>query len=555
MFKYLKKRWKESLFLVILKLSIASFMVSANYIIGLLLNYALSFDLKNVLYYGIIDICLYMLFAGAYCYDIYYSNKLYQLLHTDIRDDITWRLSRLSYSNFIKHNSGKYVAWLSSDMNIVEKDGFSTLFGGIFAIASSVMAFVGLYFIHWLLCLFVVVMIALSILFPMLSNKKIQRASKNYSEAYEDFIAKSTNILQGFDVLFSFNRQDKIHKEIHEASAAVGSKYKYLGAVRAQTVLLSIISNILSQYGVLFVGLYLGFTKMISYGMIVSIEAMSSVIFNNVSNFNFYVVSFNSARAVLNKIDEELSELENENLLMNAEVRSITDETKLVPLLSDIESIEAENLSFSYGERNVFQNLNFRFKRYGKYALIGKSGAGKTTIFNLISKKLLNYGGSLKINSMEASYLSGHDIRKQLLYVDQTPYIFNTSIRENITLGEELPDFSDDKIWALLEKLDLKTYVENLSDGLNSILKENGKNLSGGQKQRIALARGLIRNKNIIMLDESTSNQDKETARYIENMLLEDENITLLMITHHLREEILPKVEVVHIGSEIVSAV
>ncbi|MFM1536206.1 ATP-binding cassette domain-containing protein, partial [Helcococcus ovis] len=126
-------------------------------------------------------------------------------------------------------------------------------------------------------------------------------------------------------------------------------------------------------------------------------------------------------------------------------------------------------------------------------------------------------------------------IRNKIIYLNQNPHIFNASIKENILLSENI---SIDRLNKVIKDVGLEPWIKTLPDGINTIIKMNGKNISGGQKQRIVIARGLLRNKDIILLDESTSSLHNEAAVEIEKMIFSNNDLTVIMVTHLLREEI-----------------
>ncbi|MDE6547168.1 MAG: ATP-binding cassette domain-containing protein, partial [Lactobacillus sp.] len=152
----------------------------------------------------------------------------------------------------------------------------------------------------------------------------------------------------------------------------------------------------------------------------------------------------------------------------------------------------------------------------------------------IISGQIKNYQGSVKINNQDEKTLSYDAIREALIYVDQIPYLFNGTIRYNLELGEH---FSDQEIFDALRKADLLDYVKELPAGLNTKVGENGTKMSGGQKQRLALARGLLRNRKLFLLDESTSSLDKKSALNVENIFLSQPDITVIFVSHQLHDE------------------
>lgn len=163
---------------------------------------------------------------------------------------------------------------------------------------------------------------------------------------------------------------------------------------------------------------------------------------------------------------------------------------------------------------------------------MGESDSGKTTLTKIILGLLLGYTGNVWYGEQEQKMVNAESLYDHIAYVDQQVYLFQDTVRFNITLGKP---YTDEEIMEVVRKCCLEEYVLSLPDGLDSIIMENGKNLSGGQRQRIALARALIREVQYIILDEGTSALDAQTAEEIESELMTIPDLTLLTITHNLR--------------------
>lgn len=154
----------------------------------------------------------------------------------------------------------------------------------------------------------------------------------------------------------------------------------------------------------------------------------------------------------------------------------------------------------------------------------------------MITKNLNPTEGKIYFNNTNIESIGEKDILNSITYIEQKPYVFNGTIRENINLGD---NFTDSEIEEVLRYVGLDSFTKNL----DSIISENGKNFSGGQLQRISLARGLVRKKSILLLDESTSSLDKEIALQIENLILDIADISVIMISHHLDPSIRKKLD------------
>ena len=192
-----------------------------------------------------------------------------------------------------------------------------------------------------------------------------------------------------------------------------------------------------------------------------------------------------------------------------------------------------EHVFFKYKEKEVLKNLTFEVKPNETVAFVGKSGAGKTTIFNLLCKMYDVNQGKITIDGVNISELDKDSIRGNITIISQNPYIFNMSIRDNLKLVKN--DLSDEEMDNACKIACLDDFIQELPNGYDTIIGEGGVNLSGGQKQRLAIARALVQKTEIILFDEATSALDNETQekiqRAIENMKNE---YTILIIAHRL---------------------
>ena len=194
---------------------------------------------------------------------------------------------------------------------------------------------------------------------------------------------------------------------------------------------------------------------------------------------------------------------------------------------------EFRNVDFSYGKTKVLKNLSFKIAANSTVAFVGKSGSGKTTIFNLLAKMYDVDSGQILIDNHDIKTLDKDTIRGNITIISQNPYIFNMSIKENLLLVKN--DLTDEEMKEACKLACLDKFIENLENQYDTVIGEGGVNLSGGQKQRLAIARALIQKTEIILFDEATSALDNETQyeiqKAIENM---EGEYTILIIAHRL---------------------
>lgn len=249
-----------------------------------------------------------------------------------------------------------------------------------------------------------------------------------------------------------------------------------------------------------------------------SITAITTVI----NNLQFYETSINS-------LYEDIKMTENSSYVES-------NGSNITPL-SFCKEICVKNLSFYYNsipDRVVLKNVNLKIKKNTSVAFSGASGAGKTTMIDLLLGLLPCREGSISCDGVDIND-NMRGWRKNISYIPQNIYLSDDTIRNNVAFGIESNKIDDDLIWKSLEKAQLKEYVEGLPKGLDTVIGERGVRMSGGQRQRIGIARAFYRNTNIIVFDEATSALDYETEKNIlEHVAQYSSDHTLIIITHRL---------------------
>lgn len=193
--------------------------------------------------------------------------------------------------------------------------------------------------------------------------------------------------------------------------------------------------------------------------------------------------------------------------------------------------IELKDISYSYGDKPVLHQVSMVFEKGKKYALSGPSGCGKSTLLKLVIGYLKDYQGSITFDGKDQKEFAEDSLTRQMAYIDQNTYLFPGTVRENITLFQDT--YSSEEIREALRNSALEEFME--PGLLNKEVGEDGKNLSGGQ--RVAIARALLQKKSVIIMDEGTSALDRENARIVEEQLLRNKELTVILISHNIQDQ------------------
>ena len=447
--------------------------------------------------------------------------KIQQKLKNRLRSMVGGTISSLSYTDFMDKDSGNFVSWLTNDVEQIYVQSFSSLFSGIECLFTAVFSFGALILLSpWIGLAAIVLLIIISIL-PQLLNKQLQRANAERSSALETATEAYKDAVMGGSVFFLTNLRDRIRQRILSASEKAEKVcFKFTRTSTTVQILISTVS-MLGQTALLFVTLLAAVFGAASASALLSVGNLAGSFFNGAGNLVQCFMTVKASKPLWEKF-------QNETLAENGGKIDVD----VIP------EIKLENVSFDYGDRQVLKNKSYTFKANGKYAVMGESGSGKTTLARIILGLLPNYSGNVLYGGREQKDLRIGSLYKQIAYVDQQVYLFQDTVRFNITLGEP---YKNEEVMAVVRKCRLEEYISSLPEGLDTIIMENGKNLSGGQRQRIALARSLIRRVQYIILDEGTSALDEKNAAQIENDLMDTPDLGVIVITHNLREAVREK--------------
>ncbi|HIZ71400.1 MAG TPA: ABC transporter ATP-binding protein/permease [Candidatus Atopostipes pullistercoris] len=519
MFHYIYKYWKDNLVVIFILFLTGFIQTIVSVQVAHALDALIVFDFRAFLETVGIVIALFSIQLIFVRIQVIKISQVKQKMSTAIRVDITQRIEKTSYKEFHKHQVGTYASWLSNDLSTIETVGFDQFYALLSGAIATLTSTVALFFFHWSLVLWTLIAGMITIFLPKIFEKQMAKASLNTTKENERFLSRVSEALAGFDTLFSYSLLENITKDTQAASLNLAAAKNEQAVVVSNVTVAGIFGNVFGQISILTLTGFLAFQKIVPIGSFAATSNLGITIFNTLGNVSTQLAQIRSVQPIFKKFAAIKESPE-----INQEI-----------LPSKMEGIELNHLNYAYGEKQVLNDISYRFELGNKYAIVGPSGSGKSTLLNILVGKLIDYSGSARFATHELKEIKGKELRKNILYIDQTPYLFSGTIRENITLGET---FSNSAFNQVIKEAALEDIIEKLPDGLDTDIGEAGRLLSGGQRQRIALARGLIRGKRIILIDEGTSSLDESSALRIEENLINNPDLTVLMITHQLRDEI-----------------
>ncbi|MBE5856952.1 MAG: ABC transporter ATP-binding protein [Lachnospiraceae bacterium] len=469
--------------------------------------------------FGLIYVICY--FAAGYA-QRYFQNLFAQKTMVDLRKDVFRKILGMSENEYEGKNQAHYLTVLTSDIKTAVSDYFC-LYPSMISFAILTVASVAiLFYFNWIIAVVDIVVSMLSYFTPFIFSKTIKKLYKKITTENEDLINTSKDFLQGFNEIKNYNAENEINS-IYNSGSITLAKSEIAGVrTRALSASLSgalswlvyIIHYLLSVFFVIK-------GDMTIAGMVAAAQVVMYIV-NPLGAIGQLRTSIKSAEPAVSRIKDLLD--------MKQSSVEYKDIKAILP-------INVKNLTFSYDDNTVLKGINLKIELGKKYLIAGGSGSGKSTLMKVLNKYYSDYSGSILFNNTDSLEVDKRSLNNIISYVPQSAMLFNGSIKDNITM---FSDFSDETVIKAAEKAELHSLGNNILN-LKDIIEENGKNISGGEKQRIELARSFLRGKKVLMLDEATSNLDKITRFKVEERILDDESLTVIIISHNYDENTLKK--------------
>lgn len=454
----------------------------------------------------------------------YYGHYMGTLLEFDMRRDLFKHIETLPYHFFSNQKVGQIINRFVGDLRDIAElshHGPEDLFISSIMILGS---FFILLQINPSLTVIVFFFMLLLLLFSIFKRREIERSYNKVRESHGEMNAQIESSISGIRLTKSFTNEHFEIKKFENVNLQYRNSWK--SVYRAIAVFMSgngFLVDLLNL-SVLVVGGWYVVQGLITIGDLAAYLLYAAFTLQPVRRLMFFIEGFESGISGFKRFIE-LMEVQSD----------IKDRANAISLNNCKGHIEFEHVSFKYhdGHQNVISKLNLNISQGQNLALVGPSGAGKTTISNLIPRFFDVTEGSVRIDGIDVRDYSLYSLRSNIGIVQQDVSIFWGSIKENIAYGKI--DASDQEIEEAAEKARILDFIKSLPDGMNSFVGEKGVKLSGGQKQRIAIARVFLKNPPILILDEATSSLDNETETEIQKAIETlSINRTTITIAHRL---------------------
>jgi subfamily B ATP-binding cassette protein MsbA len=426
-------------------------------------------------------------------------------------------------SHITKKHSGKYLSNFTNDIGML----FGILTGVVvtlFKETFTLIALLGLMFYQdWQLSLLAIIMIPIAALSSKNLGEKMGKKVHISLEAYDKFMKFLSEMIKGSWLIKIYQKEEE---ELKRISMVIDERFKAVRKVEQTRLGSGPIMEIISSIAIAIVVFFAGYRSMegaITLGQFVSFLAALMLAYQPVRALAGINIGLQEGITAAKRI-YELIDQKNE----------IYHDEKAPSLKLKNASIEFKNISFTYPDgTHALKNLSAKIEGGTKVGLVGVSGSGKTTFLNLIPRFFYLKNGSILVDNQNINEINLNSLRKEISLVSQDVILFDDTIRANILYGNALA--SNEEIIKACEFAAAQDFVEKLPNKYETIIGENGIKLSGGQKQRLSIARAILKNASIILLDEATSSLDSESESVIQKAIENlTKNKTTIIIAHRL---------------------
>ena len=433
------------------------------------------------------------------------------------KEYIFQELTKKNISAFSNENTATYISALTNDIQTIGQGYLHN----IFSLLSSLATFCGaIALMLWnspQLTLASIGLALLPLLASILTGTRMAQAEKRISDENEIYTSTLADSLGGFSVINSFQAEAQMLRLFKEHLKKLADAQCHRQKMQILVQAFASVAGITAQLGIFIFGAYLAVSgKGITAGTTLIFVQLMNYILEPIQTIPTCMANWKAAKALVEKIAA----------LLNANVR----EDSALEHATLRHSIRVNNLTFGYEpEKQVLQKINVTFEHGKKYAIVGASGSGKSTLLSLLTAAHSSYEGTIFFDDKELRNIRSESLHQLISVVQQNVFIFNASIRDNITMFADFPKEEIDRAIALSG---LSSLIQARGEGY--LCGENGSGLSGGEKQRIAIARSLLKQAQVLLVDEATSALDTTTAYQVANSILALNHMTRIVVTHRL---------------------
>ena len=444
------------------------------------------------------------------------------MVFSDMRMELGAHLRRMPMGYFTEGNIGKISSVLSSDMVFIEENCMTVLADMMsYIFAEAIMVIFLLFFNLWI-GLAALVIIGLILLIARSMKKEALQDSKDRQEQNENLTEAVLDFVEGIGIIKTYNLLGEKSKELTENfEKSCETNIRFEENHSPYQLWMNIVYG-LGVAAIVALSFFLNSQALFSVTFLVGVMLFVSDLFGPIKALYTQATRLTVMNSCMDRIEEVFGEKE------------LPDNGKSsIPESSDAPEVEFQNVRFAYGEKDVLHNISFTLPQYTMAALVGPSGGGKTTVANLLARFWDVGSGKVLVRGKDVRDVRLADLMDHISMVFQRVYLFQDTIYNNIAMGR--PDATREEVMEAAKKARCYDFIMALPQGFYTVIGEGGESLSGGERQRISIARCILKDAPIVILDEATASVDADNESYIQQAISElCKGKTLLVIAHRL---------------------
>jgi ATP-binding cassette subfamily B protein len=484
------------------------FVLAVQFLKGDLLDSAIEDGNNQTLFLGVALLVAIILEIVFTYFSFIIENTIITSSMKNLKQRLFEKITSLKYRFF--NSPSSYVAKYTNELSIIENRYFRSITLLTTLLLKVLFVSAALFWLNWQLAIITLLLLTMPLYVPKLAEKNLKIKQNIYLQSNNKFLGFISDMFKGFEIIKNYNIEHIVRKNFNKNNDATTEDYKNNLNKQSQVRTISMLMSYFSHFIVVAYSIFLVYKGVFSVGeLFIAIGLVDQLSYPIIATSGC-IQNIISTKSITDDLNEYL---------------------KNIPELPDFDNQKLENqisfdgVYFSHDDKQLIEDFSLEIKKNGRYLIQGDSGSGKTTLINLLLQYHDLHDGHIYVDDTQIE-----DIDNIFSYVGlsrQDNIIFEDSVRNNLTLYK---DINDSQLIRVMNKVGLEKYANKKS--LDFLIGQNGFTLSGGEEKRVSIARALLHKKSVLILDEPLANLDIENVRKIENLILNMEDITLIVISH-----------------------
>ena len=516
----LRKNRKESLVIAVISTAVALLNVLGGLSLGNMLTAVGKMEMSELFKSALITLLIWTAFYVMYRFQKNLNASAQRKFNNEVRHAWSDHAAYMDNAEWEKTDHSSYLAHYMNELSVMDEKYLNSLFNLLYEIPAVIFAFLSIMSIHYSLGIVTVLLFLLIFMIPQLFNKKLSENAQKLQKVIAEITAKTDDLVKGRQPFLVYRGKEEYVRALDKTSDKLENQY--LESKKYENTASCIISStgLVAQLVLVFTAAFLVIEKKTDTGAVLAIGNIAGTFFSSASG----------------TISDYAIMKANRKMLEDIPVCCNKDNNSEMEFFENLEVRRLERITIDESHEVKYKLENVCIRKGDKVLITGESGAGKSLLMNLLFYTKRKYSGHILLNGKELSAMNLP--LADVTCIPQSPYIFADTLKNNLTMGK---DINDSTLLDVIEKLGLGTLKKENENILNCQISNNGGDISGGEAMRICIARAVLSEKKVLVLDEPFAALDEETAQKTADYLCSLKDITLVITGHRLSKKITGK--------------